>query len=855
MENCMIHNSNSEKGITHSWILFRKLTNRSLRHKSYVLFAVCILISSIIMSTIGFFSLAVKTTLNHDISKFLGAPLVISSRRALEEQWWNSVELPTTTSNLKKISPITTASFTYGIVGKNGYHSIALKAVSNNYPAQDFIELAIETNQGLQNSSSTAIDLLPSQAWLDTRALAELGLTQGDKVQIGQREFIITAEIIFEPDRLTQLQHVLPRIMINMTDLESVGLDLDNGRGDFRYLFNQQPSVLKSIETQLPSLTKQSYKVLKPTSGQHPFALMAERSEKMLGLVMVLIMLMCGSAAALLADTAMKRFIIPATILRCMGLQRKSINRTLMMQLTLLAFLSSALGTLISWLLQPLLKEFLKPHLIIKEMVFNFQIPLITLAITTLTILAFIYPRLRAAGSVTIVSVLQGQMQIKKSFWLSSLAAVFAIILLLWYFSDNTKLTIYLSIGVISLVFFSLVFGWIISKITMQFHHLTKGYIKIALRSIGRNPQKYIAPMATISLAVMGFLIIDTLRGSFLNTFQMQMLKQDGNVLYSRLPADKAKSFENFIHSKNLQVMGKYPTVSAQLITINGLDIDKALTQESDTRSEARSPVRLSWSKNMPTNNRMLSGQWPQSSDDGVSVESEVMSDLGLEIGDQLGFDINGSIFNTTIKSRREFKSGSSQMMFWFMFSPDALQNFSHQYMGGISMDLNKINTENNSTLRELNASFPEVLFTDLQHVIKRTSDIMHALMKVMSSILFLLLVAASTVIMAGSYVSTGHSQHNLMRALGITKPKLMTMSIIQQGIIGLVSCLVGILGAQLISGLLFKELFALTYVANLQQNILITSITTSCFILFGLFLNYYSTKKPLLINQMKADI
>ena len=843
---------NSAQVKPHSWILFRKLTSRSLHHKSYLLFALCILIGSIIMSTIGFFSLAVKTTLNNDISKFLGAPLVVSSRRAMEDQWWKGSQ---SLKILTKLAPATTASFTYGVVGKFGYHSIALKAVSSNYPAQDFVKLVIQTNQGVQFTSSTAKELLPSQAWMDTRALAELGLKQGDQVQVGQRQFTISAEILFEPDRLTQLQHVLPRIMIGMEDLESVGLDLNNGRGDFRYLFNQQPDVLKLIEEQLPSLTKQSYKVLKPTSGQHPFALMAERSEKMLGLVMVLIMLMCGSAAALLADSAMKRFIVPATILRCMGLQRKSINRTLMMQLTLLAFLSSLLGTFISWLLQPLLKEFLKPHLIIKEMVFNFQIPLITLAITTLTILAFIYPRLKAVGSVTIVSVLQGQMQIKKSFWLSSLTAISAIILLLWYFSDNTKLTIYLSIGVISLVIFSLVFGWIISQLTTQFHHLTRGTIKVVLRSIGRNPHKFIAPIATISLAVMGFLIIDTLRGSFLDTFQMQVLKQDGNVLYSRLPADKAKSFEQFVQDNNLQIMGKYPTVTAQLSTINGIEIEKALTQESDTRSEARSPVRLSWSETMPDNNRLLTGKWPNTSSDGVSVEAEVMSDLGLKIGDQLGFTINGTIFNTTISSRREFKSGNSQMMFWFMFSPDTLQNFSHQYMGGIAMNLDKINSENNSILRTLNSSFPEVLFTDLQQVIKRTSDIMQALMKVMSSILLLLLIAATTVIIAGSYVSTQHNQQKLMRALGVTKPKLLTMTIIQQGLVGLVSCLVGILGAQLISGLLFKELFALSYEANFQQNILITGVTTSCFILFGLFLNYYSIKKRLLINQMKADL
>jgi predicted lysophospholipase L1 biosynthesis ABC-type transport system permease subunit len=143
MENFMNQNKpNSAQVNPHSWILFRKLTSRSLRHKSYLLFALCILIGSIIMSTIGFFSLAVKTTLNNDISKFLGAPLVVSSRIAMEDQWWHGSQ---PLKELPKLDPAKTASFTYGVVGNFGYHSIALKAVSSNYPAQDFVKLAIQT--------------------------------------------------------------------------------------------------------------------------------------------------------------------------------------------------------------------------------------------------------------------------------------------------------------------------------------------------------------------------------------------------------------------------------------------------------------------------------------------------------------------------------------------------------------------------------------------------------------------------------------------------------------------------------------------------------------------------------------
>lgn len=796
------------------------------------------------MSTIGFFSLGAQTALNEDISRFLGAPLVISSQRQLPDQWWQSPN-----HSLAITKPALTASFTYGAIGKAGYHSIALKAVSNNYPQQDPIILSITSGELQQQYSATAKDLKPSEVWLGARAMFELGVKQGDRIQLGQHFFTVAAEIVFEPDRLTQLQHILPRVMIGIDDLASLGLDINNGRGEFRYLFNDKQTTLDQLEQKLPLLLSQDHKILKPNAGGHPFSRMAQRSEKLLGLVMVLIMLMCGSAAALLASKAMKQFILPATILRCMGINKRVFQRTMMMQLILLAVSSSIIGTFFGWIIQPLFQALLQPHLMIADNVFNLRIPIMTLAITLLTIFSFVYPRLQALGNVAIVSVLRGQLIVKKSLWIAPLSALLAVIALLWYNTDNTTLTVYLSIGVITVVVLSVSVGWLISKLTAQFHHLSRGTLKIVLRSLGRNPKKHIAPMATIALAVMAFLMINTLRGSFIDSFHIQSLNQDGNFLFSRLPQEHQQSFIKFSDTNNLTIKGMYPTVSALLVSINDLPLDQAIKQESDSREELRSPVRLSWSKKIPTNNRMLTGHWPQNAKDGVSIEAEAMSDLGLKIGDKLVFKINDKFLTTTISSRREFISGGSRIMFWFMFSPETLKDFSHNYMGGININSSHLNEGGLSIISKLNSTYPQVLFTNLQHLMQRVTDIMNALMKIVSGLLIVLLIAAFTVLLASAFVSSNEYQFNLMRAMGLTKGRLYLMNIMQQGLIGLVSCLVGIIGAQLISGVIFDQMFAMPYQADLVQNISITIVTTICFVLFGLFLSMRISKKPILIN------
>jgi len=819
-------------------ILLRRTWWRSIKHKSSLLLILCIFISSMIASSLGFFSLGVQNALNNDIAKFLGAPLVVKSERPLPEGWWEKLDIST---------PAITASFTYGAIGAEGYNSITLKAVSTDYPKQDVLQLRV----GETSFSATAAELKPSSAWLDARAMAVLGVDIGDQVQIGQHYFKVDAELVFEPDRLTQLQYILPRAMIRLEDLDTIGLDINNGKGDFRYLFDDNDIRLQQLENMLPTVLSQPYQVLKAGAGEHPFSRMAKRAQRMLGMVTALVLLLCGSAAAVLADFIMKQKALPTTVLRCMGLTRNAASMALLAQLSLMALFSGVIGGLMGWLIQPGLKNLLNPHLLLADVPFNLQVPALSLGVSILTIIAFVYPRLRALGLVPVASVLRGGLVLSKNFVLSTISALACVFVLLWYYSDNPRLTSYLLVGVVVIVIFSIVFGWLLSKVTASFHHLTTGSFRVVLRSVGRKPHRHIAPMATVALAVMAFLMTLTLQGSFLDSYGVQRFSHDGNFLFSRLPAKELTGFKQLVKSTNSVLKGAYPIVTASLVSINETPIEQALNHESDTREEARSPVRLSWSKSLPKNNTLLQGKWPQSVKDGVSVEAEVMSDLGLKIGDRLGFKIADGYLSTTITSTRKFKSGGSMVMFWFMFSPDVLQAFPQQIMGGI-----EINKDVKPVLKQLMLMFPQLLITDLEQQMARIRAIMNAMTTIMNSLLFLLIIAAITVLVASGFVSlkSQQQQYSLMRALGVSKSRLYRMILSEQGIIGLVSSLIGVLGTQIISGLMFKQQFGVSYQANWANNSAVILLTTFGFLGIGLILARFNLKGPIRIASQTQE-
>lgn len=814
-------------------ILTKRLGRRTIGQRANRLLSLSIIVCTCVAASLGFFAKSVQTALDNDIANFLGAPLVVRSDQAI-------------LSKVPEIdglsSPVYTATFTTGAISKDEYQSVSLKAVSNDYPLQG--ELRIRNADG--ENALKGIALKPDHAWLDQRAMDELNVALGDLVQIGSSSLLVTGEVVFEPDRLTQLQHALPRVMVSQQSLVNTGVSNDNDRGKFRVLFAGENAALTGLEAQLPELINHEFEVLKPGAGRHPFSRISLRAERMLNVVLVLILLMCGGAAATLADHSVRQYAMPATVLRCMGVNRRAVAWGLCLQLLVLALIMSLVGCLIGWLLQHILVNVMQPHMTLEVASVEFRDLLSPIGIGLVTVVAFVLPKLQQLGSISVSSVLRGHIERPKRPYLTSLCAAVVVAGMLWISSDNAQLTMMLAAAVIFLVVLSIGFGWGLSKLSAQAHRLFRGPLKIAVRSIGRSPGRHIAPLASVSIAMMAVLMTVTLRGSFLDVLQVQMLETDGNYIYSGLPEAKRDTFLSTLESTDTELKGMYPVVAARLISVNGTPIDQALKKESDTREETRSKVRLSWAPRLPDNNSLVQGGWPTLGSNEVSVENEVMTDLGLELGDNLGFQIGDTVLTSTISSRREYQGGGSRMMFWFMFAPDALVDYEQRLMGGLM-----IQDKPQSILSKLSRNFPQVRITNLERQISGVRDIMIVLTRLMNTTLSLLLGGALMVIVASSFTSAANrqSQLTLMRALGLRRAQCYGMNVVEQLTIGLVACVVGLLGVQLIAGIMFHNLFALSYELDWWRSLLLTLLISGAFAILGWTFAYRNLQTPVRLS------
>ncbi len=818
-------------------VLVKRLGRRTIGQKANRLLSLCIIVCTCVAASLDFFANSVQSALDKDIANYLGAPLVVRSDQVL----------PSDLFDLDGIEPpVTTASFTTGALAAKAYQSVSLKGVSNDYPLQG--ELIVRTSDG--ESKLNANHLADGSVWLDERAMHELAAKLGDTIQIGSAWLKVSGVVMHEPDRLTQLQHALPRAMVSLNTLLKTGVGVNNNRGEHRVLIAGEDSALLKLEQQLAALAKQPYEVLKPGKGRHPFSRISLRAERMLNVILVLILLMCGGAAATLADHSMRNYALPATVLRCMGVNRKSVAWALCLQLMLVALVMSLVGCLLGWLIQPFLMDVMAPHMILQVAELTPRDLLGPIGIGLTTVIAFVVPKLQQLSSISVTSVLRGYIEKPNLFHLkthaTTLCATVVVVAMLWLSSDNMQLTLMLVGAVAFLIVLSIVFAWVLSKVSAQAHRLFRGPIKVAVRSIGRSPGRHMTSLASVSIAMMAVLMTLTLRGSFLDVLQVQSLETDGNYIYTGLPAEQHAEFSRVVNAGGAESKGSYPTVSAKLVTINGIAIDDALKKESDTREETRSKVRLSWAEDLPSNNRLLKGEWPAVGSNALSVEYEVMSDLGLEIGDQLGFKVGDSYLNSTITSQREYKGGGSRMMFWFMFAPDALAQFEQHYMGGIM-----VKDDSKAVLSTIGVKFPHVRISDLERQISGIRDMMIVITRLMNTTLLLLLAGALMVIVATSFVSADNRQIQsaLMRAIGLRRRQCYAMNITEQLVIGLVACLIGVLGVQLIAGLMFHNLFALSYQLEWISALALTMLISAVFVGLGWLFAFRQMQQPVRLS------
>lgn len=796
-------------------------------------------------------SASIQSYLNNNLQNLLGADAVLSQKHVLTSEQLEAV------SHLTNEMVITQqANVTLTHQGK--WQQVKLKAVDNSYPLQG--ELLTSTKLQAQGEATQGGPNV-GEIWLDTRLFASFSLAIGDHIEVANRRFMVSRVLHHEPDRLMEGHSVAMRAMINVQEMQA--LDFSAALIRYRYLLAANAEQIAQLITwQVQTLPAAQ---IHHKQGAHPLALFWQRTENFIGLASIILFFMAAIAIEQLSQIHLKKDQYFSAICMSFGAANSagvqiSILKWfvgLMTIMPVVLLLSAALH----WLFIVFLQQ------TFSELTWHFQalLALKSSAFVALVFAVFHLPVWFSLHKNSVVKLFNGSSK-GISHWLSKLSSLLVLILVAATYSDNGLLTFMLVAAVGITIILMLVLSYLVLTLGEKLSKNHSGLMPFTLfmmkqRIVGKSTQ-------ILGVGLCAFLLLFTLillkdLGSTMASYQRQ---HDGNVMISQATQSQLQSIQTWADDKNIIIRQAKPYLYAKLTEINGVSLKEFSEKPSDSLATFKHSIRLHWNESIPMNNKVISGSywsaegkqlssvnssgnndsWKQ-----ISVEEEVMTDLGLKLGDRLTFFIAQQGYDFEIVASHVFKPGAGSITFWVQMPTAALSHINAEHYNMASLELSP---EQWHLLAKLWQKFPTLRMISLKEMTEYFDRILAMVTQLISGFAVLIMLLAVVVMLASinAFESKEKKKNSIILSFGFTKSLCLKINLIEWLVTASITAVGAIVGTYISGELIYQSQFSLSYTPNFAWLFFTLSVILFFVTSFGMYASRKSLKSS--VRQLMSE-
>lgn len=765
-------------------------------HQRFLLWTQIVLMVFIV--TISQSSDSIQRYLSYNLSNLLGADLVISQQRSLTNA--QQLALADMSEEL-----VLTRSISTTLTHKGEWQRATLKAVGEDYPLQGELRTS-DSLGGEETTSMTGPEV--GNIWLDTRLLTSLSLQVGDKLSISNHAFTVSRILQHEPDRLMEGHNVNMRALMHSQDLAHLNFSEDIVR--HRYLFATSTQQLKRIlewqKEHLPA-AQVHYK-----QGAHPLALFWKRTENFLGLASIILFFMAAIAIQQLNHVKMQKEQFFTAVCLSLGSSKKaclqiSVLKWLLSLLFLLPFV-----LLISGLSHWLIIQYLSTTFENLQWQVNIALLAKTIAASTAIFAVFHTPvwiGLKQSSVAQLIHNTNG----KSSSIVALTCAVIVLTGLAAAYSDNYLLTTMVLSAMAISVLLILATSWVSLTVGERLTTNVSGLMPFALymmrqRLLSKSTQ-------ILGVGLCAFLLLFTLMllrdlGANMQSYQRQ---HDGNLLVSQASVTQMADIETWAQKNDIEIRQNKSFMYAKLTHINEQHLSEFSESPSESLATFSRSIRLHSTDVVPSNNRVVDGQWWQEGDDWqkISIEQEVMTDLGLNLGDSLRFFVGSKRFDFTIVASHEYRPGAGSITFWVQMPAAALHFMDAPQYTMASLELTKPQF---SMLGQLWQKHPSLRMSSLEEMTKRFDTTLAMVTQVISGFSILIILLASIVIVSSihAFEAKEKKKNSIIMSFGFSKNTCLKLNVIEWLVTGFIAASGAIMGTWFAGILIYDAHFSMSY-------------------------------------------
>ena len=773
-----------------AWSLPIKLLWRNWRSGEVKILAGALVLAVAVVTAIAVFSSRMDQSLIRQSNSYLAADRVISSRFDIPAEWQQILqEYP--------LEQTTVTQFRSMVFAGDEMQLAAVKAVGDAYPLRGNLE--VSDIPFAQSGDVVVAESVPApgELWVDSRLLPLMNLELGDSLSVGNRDFTISKVVIREPDATNAFSMFGPRVLMNQQDLEDTGVIQPGSRVRYRWLVAGEEAALRDFENRIEPELGEHYRFVTVKNSQRRVSAALDRGTRFLMLAAIIGVLLASVAIAIASQQFSRRHIDQVALLKSLGASAIVVRQLYFYQMLVLGLVASIVGIGLGEMIQRLIAVSLAS-------LFNVQLVgavgtayLTGLATGILCLLCFALPPLWHLPKVSPLKVLRRELETNPvSTWVKALLGVGAIILLIWFYSGDTNITLSV-VGGFSAI---MVVGALIAALMLRYSHKigsrAGSYWRLALSNLERYRAQSVTQILVFACALMLLLVLYAIRTSLIEEWRLQLPEDAPNHFILNIAPYEQEEIKTALNQDTFITSPMYPMVLGRIAAINGNELTELDRQRSNS---LRRELNLSWAADMAPDNRLVGGQWWdqwQGNSDlpGISVELEEAQEIGLALGDVVTFSLGGLSLEAEVASFRTVDWNAMTPNFFFLFSPGALDNFSANFLTSVY-----IPPEQKTFINGLLRDYPTIVIIEVDRIIERIRNIVEQVSRGIELVLWLVLLGGVMVLIAAvnASMATRLQETGLLRALGSGRKLILSSLAMEFMLLGLFAGTLAVLGAE----------------------------------------------------------
>lgn len=454
----------------------------------------------------------------------------------------------------------------------------------------------------------------------------------------------------------------------------------------------------------------------------------------------------------------------------------------------------------------------------------------------------------------TSVSKLLHQNQKSISLGLVKICALVVLVLVAVNYSDNGLLTLMLVSSILITIMLIAGISWLVltlgEKTTQQFSGLVPFTLfMMKQRLLSKSTQ-------ILGIGLSTFLLLFTLMflkdlGDTMSSYQRT---HDGNVMVSQASQTEMNAINKWSNNHDIDLRQSKPYVYAKVVKINNQALSEFAKKPSDSLATFSHSIRLHWTQEIPRSNSLVQGKWWEKDTKNwqqVSLEEEVMTDLGLSLGDKITFIIHQQRYTLTITASHVYKAGSGSIIFWMQMPQVAIEHINAPHYNMASLELND---EQWPLLGQLWQEHPTIRMVSLQEMTKQFDAILAMITKVISGFAMMIILLAIIVILSSinALEDKEKKKNSVIMSFGFLKSTCLQLNIIEWLITALIIATGAIAGTYLTGMLIYQSQFSLSYQPDFFILLITLTIILSTVTLLGIYASRHSLKSS--VKQLMTD-